>query len=144
VRAIAAREVQREYLALVQGDWPASQRIEAPVGRDPVSRVRMAVVPGGRPARTDVELLARAAGASALRCQLHTGRTHQIRVHVSYRGHPLLADVLYGGRPALGITRQALHAHRLAFRHPSSGEMMSFCRPVPPDLAAAWRLVVGD
>jgi 23S rRNA pseudouridine1911/1915/1917 synthase len=144
VRAIAAREVQREYLALVHGDWPASQRIEAPVGRDPVSRVRMAVVPGGRPARTDIELLARSAGASALRCQLHTGRTHQIRVHVSHRGHPLLADALYGGRPALGITRQALHAHRLAFRHPASGEMMSFCRPVPADLAAAWRQVAGD
>ena len=144
VRAIAAREVQREYLALVHGQWEASERIEAPVGRDPVSRVRMAVVPGGRPARTDVELLARAAGASALRCQLHTGRTHQIRVHVSHRGHPLLADALYGGRPALGLTRQALHAHRLAFRHPVGAEMMTFCRPVPADMAAAWRQVAAD
>jgi 23S rRNA pseudouridine1911/1915/1917 synthase len=143
VRAIAAREVQREYLALVHGEWPASERIEAPVGRDPMSRVRMAVVPGGRPARTDVELLATGAGASALRCHLHTGRTHQIRVHVSYRAHPLLADALYGGRPALGLTRQALHAHRLAFRHPASGEVMTFCRPVPADMAPAWQQVAG-
>ncbi len=138
VRAIAAREVQREYLALVHGDWPAAERIEAPVGRDPVSRVRMAVVSGGRPARTDVEPLGHAGGASALRCLLHTGRTHQIRVHAAYRGHPLLADALYGGRPALGLTRQALHAHRLAFVHPASGERLSFCSPLPADLAAAW------
>lgn len=143
VRAIAAREVQREYLALAQGDWPASGCIEAPVGRDPVSRVRMAVVAGGRPARTDVELLAMAYGASALRCHLHTGRTHQIRVHAAHRGHPLVADALYGGRPALGLTRQALHAHRLAFRHPGSGQWVSFTRPMPPDMAPAWQRVTG-
>lgn len=143
VRAIAAREVQREYLALVHGDWPSAERIDAPVGRDPVSRVRMAVVSGGRAARTDVEPLGQGGGASALRCVLHTGRTHQIRVHVAYRGRPLLADTLYGGKPALGLTRQALHAHRLAFRHPASGEPMSFRSPLPADLAAAWDQVSG-
>lgn len=141
VRAIAAREVQREYLALVHGRWTSAARIEAPVGRDPVSRVRMAVVPGGRPACTDVEPLGQASGASALRCLLHTGRTHQIRVHVAHHGHPLLGDTLYGGKPALGMTRQALHAHRLAFRHPVSGEALSFRCPLPADMAAAWAQV---
>ena len=144
VRAIAAREVQREYLALVHGHWHAAERVDAPVGRDPVSRVRMAVVPGGRAARTDVVPLGHGHGASALRCVLHTGRTHQIRVHVSHRGHPLLADTLYGGQPALGLSRQALHAHHLAFHHPVTGEPMAFRRPLPADLAVAWERVTGQ
>ena len=143
VRAIAAREVQREYLALAHGHWVTAQRIDAPVGRDPVVRVRMAVVPTGRPSCTDVEPIGYGSGASALRCLLHTGRTHQIRVHLAHRGHPLLADVLYGGKPALGMTRQALHAHRLAFRHPASGELLSFRCELPSDMAAAWHQVTA-
>ena len=143
VRAIAAREVQREYLALAHGQWAKAERVEAPIGRDPASRVRMAVVSGGRPACTDFEPLAHASGLSALRCRLHTGRTHQIRVHAAHRGHPLVADALYGGRWAAGLTRQALHAHRLAFRHPVSGEPLLFQRPLPPDMAAAWESVTG-
>ncbi|MFM7531589.1 MAG: RluA family pseudouridine synthase [Rubrivivax sp.] len=144
VRAIAAREVQREYLALVHGQWPGPRRIEAALGRDPVSRVRMAVVAGGRQARTDVEVVARSAGYSALRCRLHTGRTHQIRVHLSHGGHPIVADALYGGRPALGLSRQALHAHRLAFSHPRSGEPMAFRRELPGDMGAAWEQVAEE
>jgi 23S rRNA pseudouridine1911/1915/1917 synthase len=144
-RAIAAREVHREYLALVHGEVrPAAFSVDAPIGRDPQSRVRMAVLASGRPARTDVRAVAVASGYSALRCTLHTGRTHQIRVHLASRGHPLVADAVYGGKPALGMTRQALHATRLGFVHPVSGEAMSFEAPPPADLASAWRNVVQD
>jgi 23S rRNA pseudouridine1911/1915/1917 synthase len=139
VRAIAAREVRREYLALAHGvlRTPALT-IDAPIGRDPVSRIKMAVVAGGKPARTDVALLGATEAISALRCTLHTGRTHQIRVHLASRGHALLADPVYGGREALGLTRQALHAHRLGFAHPLGGAALAFVAPLPPDLQQAW------
>jgi 23S rRNA pseudouridine1911/1915/1917 synthase len=143
-RAIAAREVRREYLALAHGVVGADPFvIDVPIGRDPVSRVRMAVVAGGKPARTEVRRVAEAAGCSALWCRLHTGRTHQIRVHLASRGHPLLADVLYGGAPALGVTRQALHAARLGLRHPVSGQAMFFEAALPQDLTAVWQEVTG-
>ena len=145
VRQIAARDMRRVYLALAQGEVPWAQLcIEAPIARDPASRLRMAVVAGGKPARTDVERLAARGGFSALRCRLHTGRTHQIRVHLASRGYPLVADALYGGRPALGLARQALHATELGFEHPASGEAVSFQAPLPADLAAAWAQVYLD
>jgi 23S rRNA pseudouridine1911/1915/1917 synthase len=96
----------------------------------------------GKPARTDVfplgvgEVNGRA--VSAVHCVLHTGRTHQIRVHLMHKGHPLVADTLYGGVQALGLTRQALHAARLSFAHPSTGEALSLSAPLPADMAAAW------
>jgi 23S rRNA pseudouridine1911/1915/1917 synthase len=144
VRAIAAREVHREYLALVHGLFTEPRlSIDAPIGRDPRSRVRMAVLASGRPARTDVERVAATHEFSALRCTLHTGRTHQIRVHLAARGHPLVADALYGGRPALGLQRQALHATRLAFAHPIDLRPLNFESPPPSGLALAWAQVLA-
>ncbi len=146
MRAIAAREVQREYLALAHGHLAeAFLHIDRPMARDPLSRVRMAIVPTGKPAQTDVTRLVVAETAdgwvTAVRCKLHTGRTHQIRVHLASRGHPLLADATYGGRQALGLQRQALHAERLAFLHPHTGEPVSFEAGLPGDMAHAWREV---
>ena len=80
---------------------------------------------------------------SAWLCRLHTGRTHQIRVHLASLGHPLLGDVLYGGRSALGLNRQALHAIRLSFVHPVEGGSRVFSAALPPDLAAAWAQLAG-
>ncbi|MDH0864234.1 RluA family pseudouridine synthase [Mitsuaria sp. GD03876] len=149
VRMIAAREVHREYLALVHGRTPDDWIVDAPIGRDPQSRTRMAVVGGGKPARTDFFKLAEGAWQdargldrtiSALHCVLHSGRTHQIRVHAAHRGHPLVSDALYGGAPALEVPRQALHAARLGFAHPVAGQALRFEAPLPPELATGWRL----
>ncbi len=159
-RAIAAREVSRQYLALVHGMTVANFTVESSIGRDPAARVRMAVVPSGKPAKTDVKRLidgewtvstgdARAdadrpaRAYSGVLCTLHTGRTHQIRVHLSSRRHPLVADAVYGGAPALGMTRQALHATKLAFTHPVTGASMAFEAPLPADMAQAWEALVS-
>lgn len=140
VRAIAARDVRREYCAIAWGAFRADEQdIDAPIGRDPRSRVRMAVVGSGKPSRTTVRVLARSAqGYTAVECRLHTGRTHQIRVHLAHTGHPLVSDALYGGGAALGLKRQALHARRLSFVHPVTGSSMDFEVPLPADLEAAW------
>lgn len=143
-RQIAAREVHREYLALAHGRIDEAFVVEQAMRRDPVSRVKMAIAPAnlGKPARTDVHPLGvgevGGRSISAVHCVLHTGRTHQIRVHLTHSGHPLVADALYGGAPALGLTRQALHAARLGFVHPITGEAVSLRAPLPADLAAAW------
>lgn len=143
VQLIAAREVSRQYLALAHRRWsgPATRLVEAPVGRDPRNRLRMAVVDlnqnAGKSASTMVELLQNCESGCCVRCTLQTGRTHQIRVHMASIGHPLVADEVYGGAPAAGLQRQALHAFRLAFLHPVTGQALEFHAPLPPDMEQA-------
>ncbi|MDD2610355.1 MAG: RluA family pseudouridine synthase [Giesbergeria sp.] len=143
VQMIAARTVRRQYLALAQRPWQgASQRsVDAPIGRDPRNRLRMAVVDlsahAGKTAKTDIQLLANGEAGCLVQCTLHTGRTHQIRVHMAHIGHPLLADTLYGGSASAGLERQALHAFRLAFHHPSTGQALDVRAPLPADMQQA-------
>jgi 23S rRNA pseudouridine1911/1915/1917 synthase len=149
VLRIAAREVARQYVALAHRSWGGARmrRVEAPIGRDPRNRLRMAVVEAGKPAATQLELLQDCAQGCWVRATLETGRTHQIRVHMAHIGHPLVADELYGGAPTAALTRQALHAYRLAFAHPATGQALEFHAPAPPDLKAAldrWGLRYND
>ena len=134
VRQLQARSVKREYLAVAHGRIARDGRIEAPIGRHPVRRTKMAVVARGRPAVTHYQVLERHAGASVLRCRLETGRTHQIRVHLSALGHPLLGDSAYGRRGGIPFPRQALHAERLALTHPRTGKAMDWHVEPPADL----------
>ena len=146
VQAIAAREVARQYVALAHRPWagPAARRVDAAIGRDPRNRLRMAAVDlernAGKPASTGFELLENGDAGCLVRATLQTGRTHQIRVHMASIGHPLVGDELYGGTPAAGMARQALHAFRLAFQHPVTGEALEFSAPLPADLSSALAL----
>ncbi len=138
-QALARREIEREYVALVQGRPPArTGTIEAPIGRDPRRRTRMAV--GGshpREARTHFSLERSLPETSLLRLRLETGRTHQIRVHLQAIGHPVCGDPEYGVKGLLGLERQFLHAARLAFDHPLTGERVEVRSPLPEDLRSA-------
>ena len=140
---IAAREVRREYLAIVQGAWRGANPldIEAAIGRDPQHRLRMAVVDltrhAGKPARTTVQCLESNEQGSWVHCRLHTGRTHQIRVHLGHVGHRLFGDTQYAGPMIEGLQRQALHAFRLSLAHPITGAWVSCRADWPADLDAA-------
>lgn len=141
VNAIAAHEVSRQYIAIGSRAWTGLNQVvvQAPVGRDPRNRLRMAVVDlavtGGKSARTDIYLLGNASSACFVRCVLHTGRTHQIRVHMASIGHPLVSDQTYGGVVDAFMPRQALHAYKLAFLHPITGQSLSFEAPPPGDFS---------
>jgi 23S rRNA pseudouridine1911/1915/1917 synthase len=136
------RELSRQYLALVDGIPPAhSGTIDAPIGRDRRDRVLHSVdTDSPREARTHFELLEALRHEALLRVTLETGRTHQIRVHMQAIGHPVLGDHAYGGPSRFGLERQFLHAERLAFPHPVTGEEIEVSSPLPEDLATALEL----
>jgi 23S rRNA pseudouridine1911/1915/1917 synthase len=143
VRAIALREVKREYLAIGHGAWKHGSEVtvDQSIGRDVHNRLRMAVVSetggSGKLAQTTIRPLGGNADVCLVACRLHTGRTHQIRVHMGWLGHPLVGDTLYGGKPTLDMQRQALHATRLRLQHPISGEAMVFDSVPPADFLHA-------
>ncbi len=146
VRELAERSISRRYLAICNGVLTGGGRIDAAIGRHPVDRTRMAVRENGRPAVTHYTVIERFRAHTYVNVVLETGRTHQIRVHFAWRGHPLVGDPVYGGRLALpagasdalrdalrAFRRQALHAARLELRHPVSGEALAFEVPPPAD-----------
>jgi len=136
-----ARTMTKIYLVVVEGPMKEPEGvIDAPIGRHPTNRLRMAVTPGGRAARTRWRMLEALGEYTLVEVQLETGRTHQIRVHFASRNRPVLGDPLYGPkrpRATFGLTRQFLHAHRLGFELPSNGASVEFVSPLPDDLAAA-------
>jgi 23S rRNA pseudouridine1911/1915/1917 synthase len=150
--ALQARRIRRRYLTLVWGHLPADTlTVDAPIGRHPTERKRMAVVEGGRSAVTHFERLERWPAADLVRAQLETGRTHQIRVHLQHLGHPVVGDAVYGAGRERGISgparrwaqtlarkvpRQFLHAAELELEHPRTGAALSFTAGLPADLAA--------
>lgn len=142
VDAMAARRVRREYIACVDGAPEVDTgKIDAPVGRNPRHRTKMAVTPDGRTAVTWFRVLERLAGTSLVEVRLETGRTHQIRTHLASIGHPILGDSTYGHDPGrarrAGLGRPFLHAFRLAFVHPVTGAELEFTSELPPDLRDA-------
>jgi len=149
VDQLQARTVKREYRALVVGEPTAGGAVEAPIGRHPVHRKRMAVVPSGKSAVTHYRVLERFRGYTLLGVRLETGRTHQIRVHMAHVHHPLVGDPIYGGRPRLpvglspslraaieGFGRQALHALALGLVHPDTQDWVQWDAPLPDDFLA--------
>jgi 23S rRNA pseudouridine1911/1915/1917 synthase len=148
--ALQARQIVRRYAALTWGHLAQDRvTIDRPVARDPRDRKRMAVVSTGRPARTDLTRLARFDSADLLRAHLHSGRTHQIRVHVASIGHPVVGDDTYGGgggRKLVGLPprRHFLHAAWLIFRHPVSGDLVDLRSPLPEELHRALGVAAGS
>ena len=151
IEQLSSRAVHRQYVAVVQGPMVAGNTVDAPIDRHPRDRIRMAVVKegGGREAITHYRVREKFRAHTVVECRLETGRTHQIRVHMAYVKHPLIGDPLYGGSFKLpkaateelvaelrGFRRQALHAEKLSFVHPVSGETLSFESPLPADMTA--------
>jgi 23S rRNA pseudouridine1911/1915/1917 synthase len=145
VRQLQGRTVTREYLAIVEGVVLVSGSVDAPIGRDPRDRLKMAIVPNGKPAVTHYRPMESFAQNTLITCKLETGRTHQIRVHMRSIGHALLGDMVYRGKPRVlhpelqkhikAFGRQALHATRLGLVHPQSARPMEWHAPLPADMA---------
>lgn len=157
VDELQARDILREYETVVAGVMTAGGTVDAPVGRHPVDRKRMAVVAKGKPAVTHYRVLERYRGHTRVRVRLETGRTHQIRVHMAHIGFPVVGDQVYSGRLRIpkgagaeladilrNLKRQALHATRLGLRHPGSGETMEWHAPLPEDLASLVTALCSD
>ena len=153
VNKIAARDIHRQYVAMSDRAWTSSKQktVDLPIGRDPANRLRMAVVDltrhSGKIAKTHFHVLSQNEQGSLVRCILETGRTHQIRVHMASLKLPLVGDTLYGGSIHALMPRQALHAERLSFDHPMSGQAMDFLSPLPADfesLRQAWSLSYNE
>ena len=140
---LADHTLARTYDCIVVGNLREdSGTVDAPIARDSRDRKRMAVVPGGRRAVTHWEVIARYPGYTHVRCRLETGRTHQIRVHMAYLGHPILGDTVYGAKKAVpGLTGQCLHAVGLQFIHPRTGALVSLSCPLPEEFAAMLRKI---
>ena len=153
VNKIAARDIHRQYVAMSDRAWTSSKQktVDLPIGRDPANRLRMAVVDltrhSGKIAKTHFHVLSQNEQGSLVRCILETGRTHQIRVHMASLKLPLVGDTLYGGSIHALMPRQALHAERLSFDHPMTGQAMDFLSPLPADfesLRQAWSLSYNE
>ncbi len=140
---LADHTLARTYECILTGNLREdSGTVDAPIARDSRDRKRMAVVSGGRRAVTHWEVIARYPGYTHIRCQLETGRTHQIRVHMAYLGHPILGDTVYGAKkPVPGLTGQCLHAVALRFLHPRTGEAVSLSCPLPEEFTAMLRRI---
>ncbi|MEE3235686.1 MAG: 23S rRNA pseudouridine(1911/1915/1917) synthase RluD [Pseudomonadota bacterium] len=157
VRALAEREISRQYLAVCNGVLTGGGTIDEPIARHPVNRLKMCVREDGKPAVTHYRVIDRFRAHTYVRVDLETGRTHQIRVHFTYRRHPLLGDPVYGGRMQLpagesealvsairGFRRQALHASRLEFRHPRNGKLIELDCDLPEDMQHLFETLVLD
>jgi 23S rRNA pseudouridine1911/1915/1917 synthase len=146
VKQLADRSMRRVYLAVVQGDPPATGAIDAPLGRDSRARTRMTVTQRGKPARTLYRVLERYGHAALVECRLETGRTHQIRVHFQHIRHPLVGDPTYrrGTRHGLTFPRQALHATELSLMHPRSGKLVTWSAPMPRDMKRLVETLRGE
>lgn len=157
VAELSEKNVYREYEAVVQGLLVSGGTIDAPIGRHPHERVKMAVVSSGKPAVTHFRVIKRYRGHTHVRVELETGRTHQIRVHFAHKGYPLLGDPVYAGRPRLpkgaspeliqalqSFPRQALHARRLSLTHPVTLDQMAFESPLPEDFVRLLAILAED
>lgn len=144
VRQLQQHTVKRDYLALVLGEITQSGSVDAPVGRHPIHRTKMAVIPTGKSARTHYQVIENFEGCTLLQCSLETGRTHQIRVHMGSIGYPLVGDPVYGGKPKntqqkigqilINFPRQALHAEKLALTHPQTQQILTWEVGIPDDI----------